>query len=300
MVTKSRPRIAIATCAAYEELKIDDRLLGEALQSRGVEALPVVWDGVQPRWEDTDLCLVRSTWDYHDKYEEFLAWTRGVARATRLHNPAELIAWNSDKTYLRELAERGVPTVPTVWVDRGSGADVEEILSREGWQEAVIKPTVDLGAKNLHRVRAGDGTAGDALAAVLMRSEGMVQPFLPSLEAEGELSLVFFDGNFSHAVRKRPAQDDFRVQSIWGGKAEATTPDADHLALAERSLAHLKEAPLYARVDLVAGRDGSPRLIELELIEPNLYMGEHPRAAAALAEAVLLRIDVDADRDVLQ
>ncbi|HEU5106068.1 MAG TPA: hypothetical protein VFU11_09520 [Solirubrobacterales bacterium] len=297
---KSRPRIAIATCAAYEELKVDDRLLGEALESRGAEAVPVVWDGAQPRWQDTDLCLVRSTWDYHDKHEEFLAWTQEVAQATTLHNPADVIAWNSAKTYLRELGERGVPTVPTVWVDRGSGTDVEEILTREDWPEVVIKPVVDLGAKNLHRVRAGAGAAGDALAAVLARSDGMVQPFLPSLEAEGELSLVFIDGAFSHAVRKVPAAGDFRVQSIWGGKAEATTPAADCLELAERAIAHLTEPPLYARVDLVAGADGSLLLIELELIEPNLYMGEHPRAAAALAEAALLRIDVDADRNVLQ
>jgi glutathione synthase/RimK-type ligase-like ATP-grasp enzyme len=299
-MTRSRPRIAIATCAAYEELKVGDRLLGGALKSRGAEALSVVWDGAQPCWEDFDLCLVRSTWDYHDKYDEFLAWTREVERATMLHNPADVIAWNSDKTYLRELGERGVPTVPTVWVDRGSDADVEEILSREGWQEAVIKPVIDLGAKNLHRVRAGAGTADDALASVLSRSGAMVQPFLPSLEAEGEFSLIFIDGAFSHAVRKRPAAGDFRVQSIWGGKAEATTPDADHLALAERALTRLNEPPLYARVDLVTGPDGSPCLIELELIEPNLYLGEHPQAAAALAEAALLRIDVDADRDVLQ
>jgi glutathione synthase/RimK-type ligase-like ATP-grasp enzyme len=292
--------MAIATCAAYEKLKVDDRLLGAALESHGVEALPVVWDGAQPRWEDVDLCLVRSTWDYHDKHEQFLTWTRSVERATTLHNPAELIAWNSEKTYLRQLGEGGVPTVPTVWVDRESEPDIEEILSREGWEEAVIKPIVDLGARNLHRVRAGNGTAAGALAAVLSRSAAMVQPFLPSLEAEGEHSLIFIDGNFSHAVRKRPASGDFRVQSIWGGSVEATTPSGTQRDVAEHALAQLDDPPLYARVDLVTDRDGNPTLIELELIEPNLYMGEHPPAAAALADAALLRIDVDADRDVLQ
>jgi glutathione synthase/RimK-type ligase-like ATP-grasp enzyme len=297
---RSRPRIAIATCAAYEELKVDDRLLGGALADRGVEALPVVWDGVQPRWENLDLCLVRSTWDYHDKYEEFLAWTRQVERATTLHNPAALIAWNSDKTYLRELDEAGVPTVPTAWVDRGSDLDVEQLLAREGWEEAVVKPVVDLGAKNLHRVRAGEGEAQDALAAALSRSAAMIQPFLPSLEAEGEISLIYIDGHFSHAVRKRPAPGDFRVQSIWGGTAEATTPEPDQPQLAERALAQLADPPLYARVDLVTDLTGNPALIELELIEPNLYMGDHPPAAATLADAALLRIDVDADRDVLQ
>ena len=295
-----KPRIAIATCAEYEELKVDDRLLGEALEARGAEALPVVWDREEPAWEELDLCLVRSTWDYHDSHPEFIAWARRVAQATALHNPAELIAWNSEKAYLRELAEAGVPTVPTVWIDRGEDADIEEILAREGWDEAVIKPTVDLGAKNLHRVQAGKGEAAEALASVLSRQAAMAQPFLPSLEKEGELSLIYIDGTFSHAVRKHPAPGDFRVQSIWGGTVESATPTPDHLAIADRALAHLNDPPLYARVDLVNDLTGNPALIELELIEPNLYLTTHPSAAERLAEAALLRVDVDSDRDVLQ
>lgn len=292
------PRIAIATCAAYPELKGDDEMLREELRRRGCEAELVVWDDERSRWEDFDLCLVRSTWNYHEKHERFLAWTRRVGTATALHNPAELIAWNSEKTYLRELAEAGVPTVPTVWVARGSAADAEELLARNGWEEAVVKPVVDLGARGLHRVRAGG--AQDALAAVLARHDAMVQPFLPSLESDGELSLIYVDGGYSHTVRKRPAGGDFRVQSIWGGTAEPATPAPIHLQIAEEALAHLAESPLYARIDLVIGLDGHPCLIEFELIEPNLYLSTHPGAAARLAEAALLRIDVDADRDVLQ
>lgn len=296
---KSRPRIAIATCAEYDDLKVDDRLLREAFEARGAEARSVVWDE-EGDWERFDLCLVRSTWDYHDKHEQFLAWTREVETTTSLHNPAGLIAWNSEKTYLRELSEAGVPTVPTVWVERGSEADIEEILFREGWKQAVIKPVVDLGAKNLHRVRAGDGNAQQALATALERHDAMVQPFLPSLEEQGETSLIYIDGAFSHAVRKRPAEGDFRVQSIWGGTLEATAPSSAQMRIADQALAHLDEPPLYARIDLVAGLDGKPALIEFELIEPNLYLVTHPPAAEALAEAALLRVDVDADRDVLQ
>jgi len=112
----SRPRIAIATCADYEELKLDDRLLAAALEERGAEARRLVWSEDEPNWEEVDSCLVRSTWDYHEKHGEFLAWARQAEAATALHNSAELIAWNSRKTYLRELAEVGVPVVPTVWV----------------------------------------------------------------------------------------------------------------------------------------------------------------------------------------
>jgi glutathione synthase/RimK-type ligase-like ATP-grasp enzyme len=279
----TKPRIAIATCADYPELKGDDELLCEALRRRGLEAKSVVWDGGEADWGRFDLCLVRSTWDYHDKYTEFITWTRQVEAVAALHNPAALVAWNSDKRYLRELAEAGVPTVPTLWVERGLDLDLADELASRGWDEAVVKPVVDLGGKNLHRVRAGE--AQDALAVVLERQEAMVQPFLPSLEAEGELSLIYLEGNFSHAVRKRPAAGDFRVQSIWGGTVAAAEAESEHLAVAERALAQLNEPPLYARVDLVRDLKGNPALIELELIEPNLYLSTNPAAAERLAEA---------------
>ncbi|HMI81950.1 MAG TPA: hypothetical protein VK480_09210 [Solirubrobacterales bacterium] len=280
----SSPRIAIATCTGYADLKVDDELLGEALRERGCEARSIVWDEEGVDWGGFDLCLVRSTWDYHEKHAEFLAWARRVEAASALRNPAELIAWNSEKTYLRELAEHGVWTVPTVWVGREEEVDLEELLAAEEWDEAVVKPVVDLGARNLHRVRAGESSA--ALREVLDRGEAMVQPFLPSLEEQGELSLIYIEGAFSHAVRKRPEPGDFRVQSIWGGTMEPAEPDPEQVELAEQALAQLDEAPLYARVDQVAGPDGEPCLIELELIEPNLYLSQHPPAANVLADAV--------------
>jgi glutathione synthase/RimK-type ligase-like ATP-grasp enzyme len=283
----TRPRIAIATCAGYDDLKVDDAMLREALAARGAEARSVVWDGPDSGLEELDLCLVRSTWDYHDKHAEFLAWSRRVEAATALRNPAELIAWNSEKTYLRELDEVGVPTVPTVWISRGDEVDAEAVLAERGWAEAVIKPAIDLGAKNLHRVRAGAGEAQPALGVVLARSEAMIQPFLPSLESEGELSLIFLDGKLSHAVRKRPARGDFRVQSIWGGTAAPAEAGPKEHEIGALALAQLAEVPLYARVDLVTDPAGEPRLIELELIEPNLYLLTHPIAAEHLANAVM-------------
>ncbi|HST69822.1 MAG TPA: hypothetical protein VLI94_09215 [Solirubrobacterales bacterium] len=279
------PRIAIATCSGYADLKVDDDLLLEALRERGAEAVSVVWDEEGVDWGGFDLCLVRSTWDYHEKYAKFLAWAQRVEAATQLRNPAELIVWNSDKTYLRELAEGGIRTVPTVWVGRGADVELEEILAARGWDEAVVKPVVDLGARNLQRVRRGEGST--ALEEVLRRHDAMVQPFLPSLEAQGETSLIFIAGDLSHAVRKRPAPGDFRVQSIWGGTTSRIEPEAPQIQLAEQALSLLDQQPLYARVDLVAGPDGKPCLIELELIEPNLYMVEHPPAAEPLAEATL-------------
>ncbi|HEX5990252.1 MAG TPA: hypothetical protein VFY75_08580 [Solirubrobacterales bacterium] len=283
-----QPRIAIATCASYPELKGDDELLREALRKRGCEAALAVWDGDGIDWDEFDLCLVRSTWDYHDKYDDFLAWTRRVEATTALHNPAELIDWNSDKRYLRELSDAGVPTVPTLWVGREVEVDLAAALAARGWEEAVVKPVVDLGAKNLHRVQARE--AQDALATVLSRQEAMVQPFLPSLETEGEISLIYIDGELSHTVRKRPAEGDFRVQSIWGGTVAPADPEPKHVEVAERALSQLQEPPLYARVDLVTDLAGNPALIELELIEPNLYLNTDQTGADRLASAVLTQL----------
>jgi glutathione synthase/RimK-type ligase-like ATP-grasp enzyme len=281
----SSPRIAIATCTDYADLKVDDELLQQALEERGCEARAVVWDQEGIEWSGFDLCLVRSTWDYHEKHPEFLAWTQRVEAAAGLRNPAELIAWNSDKHYLRELGERGVRTVPTVWVGEDSRLELEQILAGTGWDEAVVKPVVDLGARNLHRVRAGEGSA--ALESILRNQRAMVQPFLTSLEGQGELSLIYIEGELSHAVRKRPAAGDFRVQSIWGGTVSRDEPNGAETELAEEALAQFKQSPLYARVDLVEGPTGEPCLIELELIEPNLFLCEHPPAAEALADAAL-------------
>jgi hypothetical protein len=306
----TRARIAIATCATYEDLKADDRLLQEALAARGVEAPTLVWDRDGVDWRGFDACLVRSTWDYHDRHEQFLAWTRNVGAAIPLWNPPDLIAWNIDKTYLRELGESGVPVVPTVWLRRGEEADLAEVLAERGWVEAVVKPAVDLGAKNLTRVRVdgtddrklGEGRAGEAgvgsdlresqaaLEQILSRHDAMVQPFLPSIEAQGELSLIYIAGKFTHAVRKRPAPGDFRVQGIWGGSVTSEHPGETELQLGRSVLGQLPDAPLYARVDLVEDLTGHPSLIELELIEPNLYLQQNPATADALAEAVANRL----------
>jgi glutathione synthase/RimK-type ligase-like ATP-grasp enzyme len=154
----------------------------------------------------------------------------------------------------------------------------------------VVKPVVDLGARNLSRVRRGAPGGAAILNAILARHGAMVQPFLPSLESDGELSLVFVEGAFAHAVRKRPALGDFRVQSLWGGTARHEEPSAAEREVAELAMAQLGDPPLYARVDLVEDLNSRPCLIELELIEPNLYLTEHPPTAHAIAAAVARRL----------
>jgi glutathione synthase/RimK-type ligase-like ATP-grasp enzyme len=283
-------RIAIATCAGLAELKTGDRVLAEALARRGIEAPSLRWDDPEANWAGFDACLIRSTWDYHQKYEQFLAWTAEVAAATRLWNPPELVAWNSNKGYLRELERAGVPIVPTAWLQPGDEADIGALLEARGWEELIVKPVVDLGARNLKRVNGSSAKAARAVAKVLSGGEAMLQPFLPSVETEGELSLVYIEGAFTHAVRKRPAYGDFRVQGSWGGTAEAEEPGTIEMEIAALALDQLPDPPLYARVDLVRDLNDEPCLIELELIEPNLYLAESPTTADILAQAVADRL----------
>lgn len=237
-------------------------------------------------WDAFDACVLRSVWDYHLEHEAFVAWLRRLRDLAAVWNPVELAIWNSHKSYLRELAEAGVPTVPTHWLERGSEVKLAGLLKSLGWEEAVVKPAVDLGALRLHRLARGDPGGQANLEHLLAAHDAMVQPFLPSLESRGETSLVYVAGEFSHAVRKRPKDGDFRVQPRWGGSAEAVNPDDDEVSVAERALAELDQAPLYARVDLVEGPEGAPCLIELELIDPLLFLRQRPAAAEAMAESI--------------
>ena len=272
-------KLAIATCERPPVPDGDADRLIPALAERGVEAGLIAWSDPGARWSVFDLVWISSTWDYHRRLSEFLGWLRRAAEATAVQNPPALIEWNIDKRYLRELGEAGVPVIPTVWLeDQDAGAAVREAAG-QGWTELIVKPAVDLGAARLERV------AGIELRAAVERVErpALVQPFLDSLAAEGELSLVYLGGELSHAIRKLPAEGDFRVQKQHGGRYErADAPDAA-IAVGDGVMEAIGPrvaeargdgvaAPLYGRVDLVRDPGGALCLIELELIEPALFL----------------------------
>jgi glutathione synthase/RimK-type ligase-like ATP-grasp enzyme len=286
------PRIAFATCAELTVLDPDDELLAEAVRALGAEVRPEVWDDGAVDWSAYDLVLVRSPWDYHLRRDAFVHWAQRVESVTRLRNAAATIAWNTDKTYLRRLAEQGVPTVPTAWVEAASPPDLSTLTAERGWtgSETIVKPSIGLGSSGLMRIAPGDpdGAGARHLAEQAASGTVMVQPFLPSLEAEGELSLVWCDGALSHVVRKRPPAGEFRVQPDFGAVTTTDTATPEQLAIAERALEIVAgEQPLYARVDLVAGPDGEVWLMELELVEPTLYLAVAPGSAERFAPAVL-------------
>lgn len=253
-----------------------------ALHRLGVDAETLPWDLPEETagWCDADLVAVRTTWDYSERLDEFLAWTRRVGAATRLRSPAATVAWNAHKGYLVELAEAGVPVVPTRVVPRG------RMSPDLGDGRRVLKPAVAAGGRGTHHGEAAD-LAGDA-AALLADGDLLVQPYVESVGRHGEVSLIRLGDRWSHAVRKIPAAGGFLVHERHGGSLDDHTPTADEVAVAERALAAAPEphALPAARVDLVY-LDGAPVVTELELIEPELFLRRHPDAADRLAAALV-------------
>ncbi|MCT9934013.1 hypothetical protein N5079_27760 [Planotetraspora sp. A-T 1434] len=231
----------------------------------GIEGTPVVWDDPRVDWASFDAAVIRSAWDYVDRRNEFVAWAQQVETATRLFNPASVIATNTDKTYLRGL---GVPIVPTHWAEPGAGEGAAEELPV--WDEYVVKPTISAGARDT--VRTADREIAGAHAAKLLDAGRavMVQPYIEAVEHEGELSLLYFGGQFSHAVRRHPMLSGTEITAE--NQASLRDPDDDQFAVAELVLSKVPENLLYARVDLVRMPDGEPVLIELELTEPYLFL----------------------------
>jgi hypothetical protein len=280
-------RVALATYRDLPQLNDDDRLVQSALGALGIDAAPAVWDSAEECWSGYQAVLVRSCWDYHRRLDEFLAWFAVLERAgTAVWNPIPLLRWNSHKRYLRDVAARGVPIVPTRWLGRGEPVGLAELLAELGWRDAVVKPAVSASAFGTWRTSPATAAHDQArLDGLLSAGDVMVQPLVAAVAAPGEWSLVFLGGRFSHAVLKRPAAGDYRVQWEFGGSAESAVPRPHLVADAERALAAAPGEALYARVDGVE-QDGQLLLMELELIEPHLFLGWSAPAAARLAAAL--------------
>lgn len=241
----------------------------------------------QRSWVETvrpgefDLIMPLLTWGYHRTGAEWhAAVERWKAAGLPVRNPPEVLHWNSDKTYLGRLAGRGAPVVPTLYADRLTPALLEQAAGNFGTDRLVAKPQISASAWQTIRWSPGDSLAGGP------EGPALIQPYLPSIETEGELSLIYFDGRYSHAIRKRPSGGSFFVQPEHGGIITAHEPNADEREAAHTILACVDEALLYARVDIARGIDGAPVLMELELVEPDLYLEHDPGQGAAFAAAV--------------
>lgn len=294
-------RVALATAAEFPDLDEDGPVLVDALARRGIEASPAVWTDRTVDWSAYDLVVVRATWDYAPRREEFVAWAGRVAAVTRLANAPDVLAWNTDKTYLRELSRSGLPVVATDWLEPGDAFDPPP----QG--EYVVKPTVSAGSRDTNRYRAGEHDELAAAHAGSLLAAGrsvMVQPYLHEIDTAGETALLYFAGELSHAICKgplltpamEPVQGAFKPEEIG-----PRVPSPVEVAVADRVLdAMASVGPagrrdlLYARIDLVPGPGGEPVLLELELTEPSMFLVHDgaaggraaDRFAAAIARAV--------------
>ena len=293
-----KPLVALVTAREARGLDEDMPLLEAALEAAGARSQMVDWDDAKVDWGAFDLVLLRSTWDYTDRLREFLVWVDCAASRTTLLNPPSVVRWNTDKHYLAELARAGVPVVPSTFIEPGESADLalHEFLGRHpNSAEFVVKPSVGAGSRDTQRHLRGAVEPAVAQALRLLNAERSVllQPYLDSVDRDGETALMYFAGQFSHAIRKGPLLPPGLAGSPAVGlfapeKITSRTPGVDELRVAERVLAALPfSAPLYARIDLIRDGAGAPMLLELELTEPSLFFAHAPGTAERFTSVVL-------------
>jgi hypothetical protein len=286
----ARAFVLFATYGAQPGLTEDDQHFARALERRGVQVCAAAWDDPAAAWSSAAAVVIRSTWDYHLRRADFLTWVARVSAATTLYNDARAVRWNSHKSYLAEIARRGVPVIDTVFASVGSNLDLTAVAREHGWRDVVVKPAVSASAHETRRFDVPDRAEGQAhLDRLLATRDVMVQPHLAALAEQGELSLLFARGRFTHAVRRRSALVD--------GHVMPKSAPADAPAAAIECAARVLEAAgaltgvspnemLYSRVDLAATVSDCV-LLELELIEPSLFLVHAPNEAEAFAAALV-------------
>ncbi len=279
-------KIAFLSMDDLSDFVTDDELSIGPLKELGVEVHTISWRAKSVRWEEYSMVIVRSTWDYQKDLPSYLDVLREIDSRTVLANPLSIMEWNADKSYLRELEAKGAGIVPTVWGNTISGLEVfSEWFNHFQSDEIVIKPTVSANADDTFRLQRDSNSFTEVIKTFANRSY-MVQPFVESIVDEGEYSLFYFNGEYSHTILKTPEIGDFRVQEEHGGLIQAT-PITNSIANAgQRIMDILGEKPLYARVDLVRMQDDEFALMEIELIEPALYFRTDANSAERFAMAL--------------
>lgn len=283
-------RLALATCQDEPKLFRDEAPLVAALTERGVSADPCIWNDPNIMWASYDAIVIRNTWDYHYHAAEFERWLRQLEAAEmRIINPPSLLRWNMNKRYLQELAECGIAIVPTRFVT-DTAQSLTEILTASSWSDIIIKPIIGASGDDTIRLNTSDAASHQTDFERIVRGSGaLIQPFMPQIH-EGEWSLIFFKGAFSHAVIKHPATGSIFVHEERGGTTRPITADATTIAAATTVMQQVEALtgiqPVYARVDGLLV-EGEFLLMEIECVEPELFMLHNAEAGATFADALL-------------
>lgn len=279
------PRCAFLTMDSLDEFEVYDDLLIKPLSQLGWSVDMVSWRNRQVDWNTFEAVIIRSPWDYQQDAQLFMQVLEEIDQSSaRLENPLDLVKWNIDKTYLRELEQEGILIVPTLWGRRLEAEQLDKAFEQLDTRELVIKPTVSANADDTFRVKQEVKlqTKREMLRTFYDRAY-MIQPFMKSIVTEGEFSLFYFGGEYSHTILKTPAKGDFRVQEEHGGILASVEPETKLLKRAQQTMARLQPEPLYARADYVRTEDDDFALMELELIEPSLYFNMDPESPRRFA-----------------
>ncbi len=271
----------------------EDMLVIEALKRLHMIVDRKAWDDVTFDWSTTKSVVFRTTWDYFDRFDEFSIWLTKVSRQTQLFNSEALIRWNIDKHYLLDLKTKDVHIAETKFIEADTTTTLERLHNELGWTETVLKPCVSGAARHTYRLNKNNLKTHEVLFQKLIKTEAMMlQPFQHKIVSEGEISMMVFNGTFTHAILKKAKPGDFRVQDDFGGSVHNYTPTKNEIAFAQHAVKACPELPIYARVDIFTDNDGKTALSELELIEPELWFRNHQEAAHVLAKAIKERLSL--------
>lgn len=276
---------AFLTLKDREGFYIYDHLLFEPLAKIGWSVKEIAWDETNIDWGAFDAVVIRSPWDYQNAPEAFMKVLEQIEKVTPLYNSVAICRWNMNKEYLGDLQEKGLQIVPTYWLDSLTEQAVIEVFAATEKNKIVVKPRVGANADDTFVLKAEKPETWQQPLEVFTDRKLMAQPFVESINIEGEYSLFYFGGEYSHAIVKRPADGDFRVQEEHGGQISKVEPDNDLVEAGKKAMEAIPETLLYARVDLVRLDDGSPAIIEIELIEPSLYFDQCPDSPEKFAAA---------------
>ncbi|QUQ64761.1 ATP-grasp domain-containing protein [Kutzneria sp. CA-103260] len=284
----ANPAVRLVTAAHLPELAPDDQELLKALRRKGIDTEVVVWGDATVDWSTARLTVIRSVFDYHLRCAEFLRWLDHVESRTIVHNAPEIIRWNTHKSYLRAVADAGFSTIPTEWLHPGQPVDLRRIRADRGWAEVIVKPAVSASAHNTLKVTEDNLDDGQAHAERLVADDlALVQPYLYDFETVGETSVIYLGGQRTHCVRRPSGIHTTLEQAHVGAPLQPTQAE---LALAQRAFDWIAPQPLYARIDLIDSVDHGLLVLELELVEPALYLRHSTEATAAFAAAVQARL----------
>jgi glutathione synthase/RimK-type ligase-like ATP-grasp enzyme len=280
-------KIAILTCDKLPELNLQDQPLLAELSKQNMIAIPVIWDNPNINWNDFDYLIFRNTWDYFEKETQFNNWLDQIEKlGIKTLNSVAIIKQNKHKFYLREMERQGVLILPTIFIDKTNTLNLRKLIPSH-WEKAVLKPAFSAGSYQTEVFEIGDiDKINSQYQSIAAEKELLLQEFMPEIQTLGETSFIFFNKKFSHAVNKKPADGDFRIQVQFGGKYSIIHPDAALIAKAQKIVDSFSENLLYARVDVII-IENELHLMEVECIEPDLYLNLSDGALECFTKAIV-------------